>query len=436
MQRLDAKFGDGLTLGAPTNRPSKVRIAVRGRGTTRSQSVLLYLLLALTVVSPLSMPQGLYAATAAYWRHEEGPSGQLVPDGFDTVLDSSGNGQHMQTFSSASSPFTAATYSPLVSPLPLRSGLPNNYSLDFGPNPAVGVEDGGGLNDDNFTQGKAIQTQLFTEMTVELAFNMNSIGGFQTLFGKDGKPLGDDPDEPDSPLAPLQIKIRGDDFPDAVPNQLQVEWIDGDGDIHFLASGDTITAGEWMHVAFTLTDTAAELWIAGETGDYALKDAISGDDFAGTFGEVTIFEPLGFSIGRGMFDNGVTDWSDALIDEVRVSDTALLPTDFLFVTTPGGVNGDYNGNGIVDGADYSVWLANLGASIALPGEDPAAATPGLVDLEDYSFWKSQLGNSSASASGSVPEPAGLALLYIAIGVIGWHRHRPHAWANVESGLNL
>jgi hypothetical protein len=196
-------------------------------------------LIALSLAIPQTETQ---AADAAYWRHEEGPVGSIIPDGPDTVLDSSGNGNHMQTFSSGQAPFTAATYSSNVSPLALRSGLPNSLSLDFGATPS-GTEDGGGRNDDNYTAGKPIQTQLFTAMTVELAFNMNVIGGYQTLFGKDGKPLGDAEGEIDSPVAPLQIKIRGDDFPNAIPNQLFVEWIDGDGDIHSLASGESAVAG-------------------------------------------------------------------------------------------------------------------------------------------------------------------------------------------------
>jgi hypothetical protein len=348
-------------------------------------------LIALSLVIPQAETQ---AAEAAYWRHEDGTVGSIIPDGPDTVLDSSGNGNHMQTFSSGQAPFTAATYSSNVSPLALRSGLPNTLSLDFGATPA-GTEDGGGRNDDNYTAGKPIQTQLFTAMTVELAFNMNVIGGYQTLFGHDGKPLGDGPGEIDSPVAPLQIKIRGDDFPNAIPNQLFVEWIDGDGDIHSLASGETAVAGEWVHLAFTLTDSAAELWVAGETGDYLLKDAISGEDFAGALGpgEVTIFEPAGFSIGRGMFNNGVTDWSDALIDEVRVSDVALTPDQFLFVTAPG-LEGDYNGDGSVNAADYTVWRDNPAANGGAAG---------------YTTWAQNYGDSTAPAV-SVPEPTSAVLV--------------------------
>lgn len=259
------------------------------------------------------------AGTAAYWRHEEGPSGSLIPAGPGTVLDSSGNGNNMRTFDPT---FTSATYSSSVSPLALRSGLPNTLSLDFGPG-----GDDAGQNDDNYSEGAPINAQLFTALTAELAFNMHAIGGYQALFGKDGQPTA-------SPVPPFKIMVRGDDFPNAIPNQLFVEWLDGDGDDHFLASGETVAADSWYHVAFVLTDSTAELYAADESGNYRLLDSISGEDFSGPSGEVLISDDTNFSIGRGMFNNGVTDWSNALIDEVRISDMALSPGEFLFVPEP------------------------------------------------------------------------------------------------------
>ena len=57
------------------------------------------------------------------------------------------------------------------------------------------------------------------------------------------------------------------------------------------------------------------------------------------------------------------------------------------------VAGDYNNDGIVDAADYTVSRDHL-ARATLPNENPAAATPGLVDQEDYTFWKTHFGNSA------------------------------------------
>lgn len=260
------------------------------------------------------------AGTAAYWRHEEGPVGALIPAGPGTVLDSSGNNNHMRTFDPT---FTSATYSSSVSPLLLRSGLANTLSLDFGPG-----GDDAGQNDDNYSEGAAVNSQSFSALTVEMAFNMNAIGGWQALFGKDGKPLAA------SPVPPFKVLVRNDDFPNAIPNQLFVEWIDGDGDIHFLASGETTVANSWYHMAFVLTDTTAELHVADETGNYKLLDSLTGQDFAGTGGEVLIIDPTNWSVGRGMFNNGVADWSNAIIDEVRISDVALARDEFLFIPEP------------------------------------------------------------------------------------------------------
>jgi GH43 family beta-xylosidase len=253
--------------------------------------------------------------TAAYWRHEEGLAGSSVASGSNAVQDASGHGNNMRTLNPS---FSSATYSSSVSPLPLSSGFANNLSLDFGPG-----GDDAGQNDHNYSEIKPLNSLDFTAMTVELAFQMNSIGGFQTLVGKDGKPSS-------SPVAPLQIKVRGDSFPDGINNQLFVEWIDGDGDIHFLASGSSINTEQWNHVAFVLTETSAELYMAGETGGYALVDSIQGNDFAGALGEVLINSTGNFTVGRGMYNNNATDWSDAKIDEVRISDRALTVTEFLF----------------------------------------------------------------------------------------------------------
>ena len=75
--------------------------------------------------------------------------------------------------------------------------------------------------------------------------------------------------------------------------------------------------------------------------------------------------------------------------------------------------GDYNGNGVVDAADYTVWRNNLGSGMSLPNDNTAG-----VGQDDYERWKTHFGETvggagSAGASPSqsaVPEPATLAAM--------------------------
>ncbi len=85
--------------------------------------------------------------------------------------------------------------------------------------------------------------------------------------------------------------------------------------------------------------------------------------------------------------------------------------DISLMALSAGTPGDYNGDGFVDAADYTVWRDNLGLAITLPNEG-AGITPGQVTDEDLAFWKTQFGEPAFAAigGGAVPEPS-TALLF-------------------------
>jgi hypothetical protein len=87
--------------------------------------------------------------------------------------------------------------------------------------------------------------------------------------------------------------------------------------------------------------------------------------------------------------------------------TVLRTGIIKFVTGPSGITGDYNGNNVVDAADYVVWRNALATPTSTLPND---ATPGTVDQSDYTVWRSNFGRTSGSAAGltsgaAVPEPS-------------------------------
>jgi len=90
------------------------------------------------------------------------------------------------------------------------------------------------------------------------------------------------------------------------------------------------------------------------------------------------------------------------------------------------VVGDYNGDGGVDAADYTVWRDNLsGDGSLLLNRDPA--NTGTISEADYNSWKAHFGMSSGGAgigTGAVPEPSASSFALLAVGctlVVRWPR---------------
>ena len=88
--------------------------------------------------------------------------------------------------------------------------------------------------------------------------------------------------------------------------------------------------------------------------------------------------------------------------------------------------GDYNGNGVVDGADYAVWRDALEASATSLLND---STPGVVDESDFVYWRDHFGEVLGVGSGAgvgsdaVPEPATMGLVLCTLVVWAPSLHR-------------
>ena len=247
---------------------------------------------------------GVPSSTAAYWKFEEGAIGSQT-DVYqqDVFLDSSGNGNHLWTWSAD----TAPTYTADVpfNPIP-QTGADNNAALDFTP------------NDDLYSNGKAIESQSFEQITVEASVKLHSDSGWQVIVGKDGKPTGDD-------QPPFYFKFRDDS------KQLEAMITDGAGNAHWLTADFLPEMEQWYHLAFTSDGSTASFYVKGPNDadyvEWVTTDTISGGALIDTDNPWTV--------GRGQWAGGNADWISGVIDDVRISTRALDPSEFL--ANPGAI---------------------------------------------------------------------------------------------------
>jgi hypothetical protein len=160
-------------------------------------------------------------------------------------------------------------------------------------------------------------------------------------------------------------------------------------------------AFSWERSTIDPTKMTVNMYVDGEYVDTRVGDWLAPGNtvFIAGGGSPTVHNTLG---------NGI-------YDEFRIYNSALTPGEVLYlannapdVTT---LDGDFNGNGKVDAADYVVWRNTLG--------DPA----------NYNLWRANFGKPSSGAgvgdgAAAVPEPGSILLACgFAAALVGLGRRR-------------
>jgi glucose/arabinose dehydrogenase len=135
---------------------------------------------------------------------------------------------------------------------------------------------------------------------------------------------------------------------------------------------------------------------------------------------------LGHMYNPAVFGQGVEPPENELQLQFALQDDDLRTGTVTYVT-PGPMDGDYNQNGVVDAADYTVWRDALGTSLATADGDG----DGVVDRDDYVIWQWTFGNVagdvSASVAAVVPEPtSGSMIAVVCVGLLVSRRRRTPA----------
>ncbi len=255
----------------------------------------------------------------AYWRFEEGAA-LLGTHVNGTVPDSAGNNNTLMT---ALTDDSAPTY---------RASNPGNPANPFAVN-AVSVDftEAASLNyplrelNTNAATGD-INTHVFGQFTVEASVNFADINGFQTFIGKDGSAFSRDGNAGN---ASFYFQKPDPSATGGVPVVSVRAHQNSNGSFVIVNGKTALVPGQWYNVAGVADGLTLSLYLQTTPGGpYNLENSLP---FTGGM-EI---QNRSWSVGRGMFNNNATDQSRALVDEVRISDIALDPSQFLFAAPSG-----------------------------------------------------------------------------------------------------
>ena len=219
-------------------------------------------------------------------------------------------------------------------------------------------------------------------------------GGVTSGFGRFTNDLTLEPDATitlNDEAATTTLYVDGDLLADSTAEiSMEVAPL-GVSDLLDIGGQLTLTDGFVLRVVFRGGLTANDL-VAGDSWDLF--------DFATATGEFTLSD----FILPTLTGNLVWDTSRLLVDGT------------LAVALPG-LAGDFNGDGIVDMADYVVWRNHLGAAESVLPTGSTTDGSGIVDTGEYLTWKQNFGAqlpTSTSAASRVPEPSTAAALLLAL----------------------
>ncbi len=367
------------------------------------------------------------ADTLAYWRFEgdgvtapvndqflKDTNGRVAvqPDGL-LAIDSSGNGNHLYTWDNNTTGHQYSTNVTLAAAL--QSGLDNDFSIrNNGGFPATFTWS---LNSAPTVD---IEPLKLAAWTIEASIFSTNVGSHRTFVGRDGRGSTGDTNR-----APLYFKTFN--------GQLQILFTDEAGNSYDLVDPTgNLSLNSWYNVAAVSDGTTLSLYKDAGAG-YQLVNSmalVAGDtrlNYDDTGSTTAGDTQWGWTVGRGRYGGStlqnqshVDRWLGN-IDEVRISDVALAPSQFLFEPefslilevnkTTGQVNLKNIGN---DPVSMNYYLIKSAGDALNPANAPAgwnslsdqgfgAGAPadfnnsgGPVDSADLVKWQGDYGTNAGS----------------------------------------
>jgi hypothetical protein len=234
-------------------------------------------------------PSLLAQKTIAHWNFNSGTEGTSFS--VRPVDDLSGNAYLMYGYDNVVGPsYSAETAS--QSGLSCRTNIPQ----------------------DGYTQDPGINNWSPAEWTIEVSVRFSRLEGWTTVVGRDGSSW------PGTAKADFYFQKNG------INNHFRLDFAAVDGGRYILEAPFAVTAGTWYHVALVCDGSKVSMHVDGGDGEgyqMVASTSLSGTNNAlATSGANWIF-------GRGWYSGKQVDHVDGFIDDVRFTEGALKPAQFL-----------------------------------------------------------------------------------------------------------
>jgi hypothetical protein len=255
----------------------------------------------------------------AYWRFEDHPVGEPVPHTLSNKkavrgsVDSSFNGNDLFAYSSSTRPMFSAD---VPKDSVLQSGTANHGCLDNTQSPVEGSPARDLYTRSRFSHASPIDIQTITpaQWTIEASVKAKVLhAGPQTFVGRDG-----------GSGARLAFRINEKD-------RFEIQFYDIRHRMHKAVADLAVRENQWYHLAAVSNGQTLRLYVdARDSRGYQLRATTAldpkkhGSAMGGTGPNAE------WSVGRGRVNSFPSEWFQGWIDEVRISDVARKPEEFLF----------------------------------------------------------------------------------------------------------
>ena len=268
----------------------------------------------------------------AYWRFEDRPLGMLLPDtrkntrNVRATTDSSFNGNDLFAWSPATQPYFSGDVPATIVPqnAAANRGCLNN-TVPFG----AGVTTRDVATRSQFSHASPLDIQKVTpaQWTIEASVKPLHLGrGCQTFVGRDGNPhynVGKGKLERVPPRLAFQVTAE---------DRFAIRFHDVDNRAHEAVAAElALQENHWYHAAASSDGRVLRLYVDALDGQGYQLQAMTALPADGSTALGKGNDECEWSIGRGKAAGIPAEWFQGWIDEVRVSDVALDPAEFLFV---------------------------------------------------------------------------------------------------------